>query len=67
MKVVDAKKLLSWNCTTSASDNCCEKLARLQIFDPGPKLWYSPYCTPSVWGLDLLHWFQPAARIMESR
>lgn len=43
MKLVDAKKFASWYCTTASSESCCEKGARLQMLDPGPKLWYSPY------------------------
>jgi hypothetical protein len=36
MNFVEAKKLPSWNCTTSVSESCCENEARAQMFEPGP-------------------------------
>lgn len=36
IQLVVVKKVPSWNCATVASVNCSEKLARLQIEEPGP-------------------------------
>lgn len=64
---VVVKKFASSNWTAPVLLSWVANEARDVVLDPGPELPYSAKVTPSVWGLEVDHWFHPAASIQESR